>query len=85
MTFRTGDRADRDVLTVEGRVISWAHSHGKVEVTMAGKPFVVTAHRSGKLRMNHVHVLEGDMVKVELSPFDLRRGRIIERERSPRS
>ena len=48
----------------------------------SGKPFIVIATRSGRLRMRHVHVLEGDRVRVELSPFDLSRGRIVERERS---
>ena len=36
----------------------------------------ITAHISGKLRMNYIKILPGDKVKVELSPYDLNRGRI---------
>ncbi|MEW5952088.1 MAG: translation initiation factor IF-1 [Elusimicrobia bacterium] len=36
---------------------------------------------SGKMRMNHIRILPGDKVKVELSPYDLTRGRIIFREK----
>ena len=38
--------------------------------------FEVTAHISGKIRMNYIRILPGDKVKVELSPYDLQRGRI---------
>ena len=37
---------------------------------------LVTAHISGKMRMNFIRILPGDKVKVELSPYDLTRGRI---------
>jgi translation initiation factor IF-1 len=37
---------------------------------------VVLAHISGKIRMNFIRILPGDKVKVELSPYDLSRGRI---------
>ena len=37
---------------------------------------VVTAHISGKMRKNYIRVLEGDRVKVEMSPYDLTRGRV---------
>ena len=36
----------------------------------------VLAHISGKMRMNYIRILSGDKVKVELSPYDLSRGRI---------
>jgi len=36
----------------------------------------ILAHSSGKMRMNYIHILPGDKVKVELSPYDLTRGRI---------
>jgi translation initiation factor IF-1 len=39
----------------------------------------VLAHISGKMRMNYIKILPGDKVKVELSPYDLTRGRIIYR------
>ncbi|MDD5687329.1 MAG: translation initiation factor IF-1 [Elusimicrobia bacterium] len=41
----------------------------------------VLARISGKMRMNYIRLLPGDKVKVELSPYDLTRGRIIYRER----
>lgn len=39
----------------------------------------VLAHVSGKIRMNFIRILPGDRVKVELSPYDLTRGRIVYR------
>ena len=42
---------------------------------------VVTAHISGKMRKNYIRILTGDVVKVELTPYDLSKGRITFRER----
>ena len=42
---------------------------------------VVTAHISGKMRKNYIRILTGDNVKVELTPYDLSKGRITFRER----
>ncbi len=42
---------------------------------------VVMGHLSGKMKMYKIRVLPGDTVKVELSPYDLNRGRIVQRER----
>ncbi len=42
---------------------------------------VVTAHISGKMRKNYIRILTGDKVKVELTPYDLTKGRITFRER----
>lgn len=41
---------------------------------------IVTAHVSGKIRMNHIRILPGDTVKLELTPYDLTRGRITYRK-----
>ncbi|MDE0759798.1 MAG: translation initiation factor IF-1 [Pseudomonadales bacterium] len=41
---------------------------------------VVTAHSSGKMRKNYIKILTGDKVKVELTPYDLSKGRITFRE-----
>lgn len=41
---------------------------------------IVTAHISGKMRKNYIKILTGDSVKVELTPYDLSKGRIIFRE-----
>jgi translation initiation factor IF-1 len=40
---------------------------------------VILAHISGKIRMNFIRILPGDKVKVEISPYDLSRGRIVYR------
>ena len=42
---------------------------------------VVTAHISGRMRKNYIRILTGDKVKVELTPYDLSKGRITFRER----
>ena len=42
---------------------------------------VVTAHISGKMRKNYIRILTGDKVRVELTPYDLTKGRITYRER----
>ncbi|MCD8314010.1 MAG: translation initiation factor IF-1 [Bacteroidales bacterium] len=45
----------------------------KVEL---GNGHVIIAHISGKMRMNYIKILPGDRVKVEMSPYDLTKGRI---------
>lgn len=42
---------------------------------------VILGHISGKMRQNRIQILEGDRVKLELSPYDLTKGRIVYRER----
>ncbi|CAA3706962.1 translation initiation factor IF-1 [Candidatus Portiera aleyrodidarum] len=42
---------------------------------------IITAHISGKIRKNYIKILTGDKVKVELTPYDLTKGRIIYRSR----
>ena len=42
---------------------------------------IVTAHISGKMRMNYIRILTGDKVTVELTPYDLSKGRIVYRAR----
>ena len=44
---------------------------------------VVTAHISGKMRKNYIRILTGDKVKVEMTPYDLSKGRITFRARQP--
>ena len=66
--------AKEDVIEVEGTVIeSLPNTNFKVELENG---YVVLAHISGKLRMNYIKILPGDKVKVELSPYDLTKGRI---------
>ena len=52
----------------------------RVEVDMGGKKHEILAHVSGKMRMNFIRILPGDRVTVEVSPYDLTRGRIIMRK-----
>lgn len=42
----------------------------------------ITAYLSGKLRMNYIKILEGDKVKIEMSPYDLTKGRITWRSKN---
>ncbi|MDI3533676.1 MAG: translation initiation factor [Thermosediminibacterales bacterium] len=63
-----------DVIEVEGTVIEpLPNAMFKVELKNGHK---VLAHVSGKIRMNYIRILPGDKVTVELSPYDLTRGRI---------
>ena len=63
-----------DVIEVEGTVVeALPNTNFKVELENGHQ---VLAHISGKLRMNYIKILPGDKVKLELSPYDLNRGRI---------
>ncbi len=64
-----------DVVEVEGTVVeALPNAMFRVELPNG---HIVLAHISGKLRMNFIRIIEGDKVTVELSPYDLNRGRII--------
>ena len=66
--------AKSDVIEVEGVVLeALPNATFKVELQNGHK---VLAHISGKLRMNFIRILPGDKVTLELSPYDLSRGRI---------
>lgn len=66
--------AKEDVIEVEGIVVeTLPNTNFKVELENGHQ---ILAHISGKLRMNYIKILPGDKVKVELSPYDLTRGRI---------
>ena len=68
-----------DVIEIEGVVVEkLPNAMFKVELENG---HIVLAHISGKLRMNFIKILPGDKVKVELSPYDLTRGRITWREK----
>jgi len=63
-----------DVIEVEGTVIEpLPNAMFRVELKNG---HVILAHVSGKIRMNYIRILPGDRVTVELSPYDLTRGRI---------
>ena len=68
-----------DVIEVEGTVLEkLPNAMFKVELETK---HVVLAHISGKLRMNFIRILPGDKVTIELSPYDLSKGRIIWRDK----
>lgn len=64
-----------DVIELEGVVVeALPNANFKVKLK---NDHVIHAYISGKLRMNHIRILPGDTVKIELSPYDLNKGRII--------
>ena len=65
--------AKKDVIEVFGTVLE-AQPNAMFKVKL-DNDFEVLAHISGKIRMNFIRILPGDKVKVELSPYDLSRGR----------
>ncbi|KPK41233.1 MAG: translation initiation factor IF-1 [Omnitrophica WOR_2 bacterium SM23_29] len=66
--------AKEEPIEVEGRVVeALPNAMFRVELDNGHK---VLAHVSGKMRMNFIRILPGDRVKLELSPYDLTRGRI---------
>ena len=70
--------AKEDVIEVEGKVIELLKGGDfKVELTNG---HIVEAHVSGKMRMNKIRILPGDTVVLEMSPYDLTRGRITYRK-----
>lgn len=69
----------QDVIEVEGKVMeALPNAMFRVELQNGHR---VLAHVSGKVRMNFIKILPGDRVTVELSPYDLNRGRITYRLR----
>ncbi|WP_059105458.1 translation initiation factor IF-1 [Shouchella shacheensis] len=66
--------AKEDVIEVEGKIIEpLPNAMFRVELDNGHK---ILAHVSGKIRMHFIRILPGDKVTVELSPYDLTRGRI---------
>ena len=68
-----------DVIEIEGTVLEkLPNAMFKVELENGHQ---VLAHISGKLRMNYIRIIPGDKVTLELSPYDLSKGRIIWRDK----
>ena len=66
--------AKDDVIELEGTVVeSLPNTTFRVDI---GNGHIILAHISGKLRMNFIRILPGDKVTVQMSPYDLTRGRI---------
>jgi len=71
-----------DAIAAEGKVIeTLPNAMFKVELENGHR---VLAHISGKMRMHYIKILPGDLVQVELSPYDLTRGRIVYRGKGKR-
>ena len=68
-----------DKIEVEGKILEdLPNAMFKVEIE-GGR--VVLGHISGKMRVHHIRILPGDKVRLELSPYDLTKGRITYREK----
>ena len=68
-----------DVIEIEGVVVEkLPNAMFKVELENG---HIVLAHISGKLRMNFIKILPGDKVTLEMSPYDLSKGRIVGRDK----
>ena len=71
--------AKEDVIEMEGTIVdTLPNTMFRVQLENG---HVVTAHISGKMRKNYIRILTGDKVKVELTPYDLSKARIIYRAR----
>jgi len=71
--------AKSDVIEVFG-IVQEALPNAMFKVKLEND-FEVLAHISGKMRVNYIRILPGDRVKMELSPYDLTRGRITWRDK----
>ena len=72
--------AKDDVIELEGTVIeALPNAMFQVELPNGHK---ILAHISGKLRMNYIRIIPGDTVKLEMSPYDLTKGRITWRSKN---
>ena len=68
-----------DAIEVEGTVVEpLPNAMFRVELKNG---HTLLAHISGKMRMHYIRILPGDTVKVEMSPYDLTRGRIVYRQK----
>jgi translation initiation factor IF-1 len=67
----------KDAIKVEGKVLETL-PNAMFRVELAGG-HVIMAHVSGKMRMHFIRILAGDTVTIEMSPYDLSKGRIVMR------
>jgi translation initiation factor IF-1 len=71
--------AKEDLIEMDGEVIeTLPNTTFKVKLE---NEHVVIAHISGRMRKNYIRILTGDKVKLEITPYDLSKGRIVFRER----
>lgn len=73
------ERMAKDVIEAEGKVLEpLPNAMFKVELVNGHQ---ILAHISGKMRMHYIRILPGDKVQVEISPYDLTKGRIVYRSK----
>ena len=71
-----------DVIEVEAIVkASLPNAMFRLEIQMGEKKHEIIGHISGKMRRNYIRITPGDKVLVQLSPYDLTKGRIVYRQR----
>lgn len=70
-------KGKKDVIEVDGIVIErLPGAQFLVEVDVNGKKVNLTGYLSGKMRVNYINIVEGDKVRMEVTPYDKTRGRI---------
>ena len=69
---------NKEVVQAEGEVTETL-PNAMFRVSLADAEHTVLAHLSGQMRLHHIKVLTGDRVLVEMSPYDLTRGRVVRR------
>ena len=69
-------------ITIDGTITeTLPNAMFRVEVEIGGDSHIVLAHVSGKMRMHFIKILPGDIVTLEMSPYDLNRDRIVYRKK----
>jgi len=77
--YHSGKMAKEEAIQMEGVVVeTLPNTTFRVELENG---YIVTAHISGKMRKNYIRILKGDKVTIELTPYDLTKGRIVYRAR----
>ncbi len=81
---KDGASSNKQIIEIEGKVIeALPNAVFRVEIDMPSKTDgpsnEVLAHLAGRLRLHRIRILPGDRVRVELTPYDLKRGRITRR------
>ena len=76
----SGDRSTKEVIELEGTVLeTLPNALFKVELENG---HVVLGHISGKMRMHYIRIIPGDRVSLEMTPYDLSKGRITYRHKN---
>ena len=68
----------KEVITLDG-VVNETLPNALFRVHLNDSGHIVLAHLSGKIRINNINILQGDRVKIEITPYDLTKGRIVYR------